>query len=199
MPCGCAQTSNPREYCAARDKMHLVYSLLTLTPEGNANLPPPPPPPPLQSGLLKILRWESRVLAPSLHQHTTYSLSKDVFYRNDKCPCLILEVCLHDLRSHMPFFEEGQSLITSNTSLPHNTQTHILIAEQPLSLGSIVRNGLCQSKECILPLEKGALHNHVLRMFQRKSVFDPRLSPCSSIIIIVSPLCISRGPSVIPE
>lgn len=77
-------------------------------------------------------------------------------------PCLTLEVCPHYLRAHMLFFEEGQSLITSSTTLPHNTgkntHTHFLIARAaPVIADPIVRNGLCQSKERALAFGKRVL------------------------------------------
>lgn len=54
--------------------------------------------------------------------------------------------------------EESQSLITSSISLPHKTHTHTSwLRNSPCHRGSIVRNGLCQSKECAFAFGEGCL------------------------------------------
>ena len=52
-------------------------------------------------------------------------------------------------------------------------------------------------RNVLLPLEKGAFYNHVLRMVLRESVFDCPVF--KHHYYSVSPICISHGPSVIPE
>ena len=177
-PCGCAQTSNPRSIVPPEIKCIQCIPAQHSPQRVMQTFLLPHLLHPSNQALLKILSWETlKVVTPPLHLRRTCSLSRDVSCRNEKCPCLTLEVCLHDLRSHMLFFEEGQSLITSSTSLPHNTHTrthtHFLIARAAPVIADPLSGMACANqRNVLLPLEKDSFHNHVLRMFLRESVSD---------------------------
>ena len=88
--------------------MYLVYTRPTLTRRVMQTFLHPHHLLPSNQALLEILRWEPlKVVTPALHLHRTCSLSRNVSCRNDKCPCLTLEDCLHDLRSHMLFLKRA--------------------------------------------------------------------------------------------
>lgn len=156
---------------------------------------------PSNQTLLKILRSETpKVVTPLLHLHVTCSLSRDVSSRNDKCSCLTSKSVfrIRDL------LWKGPALITTRASLPHNTQTHsythFLIAEQPLSPGSIVRNGLCQSKECDCAFGEGCFPHPRSRGVPAWVCLCPQIVPVfKHHYHNVSLTCISRGPSGTPE
>ena len=155
---------------------------------------------PSNQALLKILRWEPpKVVTPPLQLHRTCSLSRNASARNEKYPCFTLEHCLR-FKIPSALLEEGQSLITSSTSLPHNarahthththTHTHFLIAEQSLSSRIHCQEWLVPIKGMCFCLWRRVLSTTTFSGYccVSLSLIVLRLPLCSGIIFPVFPL-----------
>ena len=116
-------------------------------------------------------------------------------------PCFTLEHCLHDLRSRLLFLKRASlwshlahpSPTTRARACTHtHTHTHTSwLLNSPCHRGSIVRNGLCQSKECAFAFGEGCFPQPCSQDIAVwvLSLIVLRLPLCSSIIFPAFALC----------